>query len=125
MDAGGAGYQVVGMIALLIGLLFYLDFTIYGPGAVSYAPLERVAERRMLNEWGLTHNWREYETLAAVPDCKLLNRSGWLIIDGKILTVKIVDCAQLKHRQLMIDRDLLADVNIKNLEHLRGWIVLR
>lgn len=87
--------------------------------------LERVAERRVANDWGLTDDWREYEVLAAVPDCELLNRSGWVIAGGEVLTVIIVDCAQEKHRQPMIDNGLLADANMESLGHLKGWLVLR
>jgi len=100
--------------------------SIIGPGAVSYTPaLEVVAERRVLNDWGLTDDWSTFEVLAAVPDCRLLNRSGWLIAGGKVLTVKIVDCAQEKHRQAMVDNGLLADASMEELNHKAGWLVLR
>jgi len=87
--------------------------------------LEGVAQRRIANEWGLTGDWREYDVLVGATDCELLNRNGWLIAGGRVMTTIIVDCAQKKHRQGMIDNGLLADVNMMELAHKNGWLVLR
>lgn len=102
--------------------------TVIGPGALSFAgdgTLERVAERRIQNHWGLTGDWTAYDVLSAPSDCQLLDRDGLLIVEGKILTVKVVDCAQEKHRQQMIDNGLLADTNLPGLTHEKAWLVLR
>lgn len=107
-------------------LLLAVCLTIHGPGVISYTPiLERVAERRVLNEWGLSADWREYDILVAPADCGLLGRSGWLITSEGIQSALVVDCAQEKHRQPMIDNGLLVDANMENLTHLKGWLVLK
>lgn len=119
----------LGSISFGLSLSAYLldPFDVYGPGFISYADpgvLERVAERRIQAGWNLTGDWTAYDVLVAPSDCQLLDRDGWLIVDGEILTIKIVDCAQKKHRQEMIDNGLLADVNMIELAHKNGWLIL-
>lgn len=116
------------MIAALLGLLLASSVTIVGPGHLSYAgdgTLEAVAERRARNGWGVTGDWQAYDILAAPADCQLLDRSGWLIAGGRMMTVKIVDCENGNHRGDMAEKRLLADVNREELAHQRGWLVLR
>ena len=103
----------------------YLDFLIIGPGALSYAPLDEIAERRVKNDWGLTDNYKAYDVLVAPSDCRLLNRTGWLIVDGKILTIKVADCEQAEHQGQMKERGLLADTNKKELISKQGWLIIR
>lgn len=99
---------------------------VIGPGALSYTPvLETVASRRLANHWGLTGDIAGYDVLAAPADCGLLNKSGWLIIEGRILSVKVVDCENGNHAGMMDGRNLLADVNREELAHERAWLVLR
>ena len=100
--------------------------SISGPGAIGYSPiLEQVAERRIANEWGLSADWREYEVLVATPNCKQLGKSGWLIAGGRVLSARVVDCAQPKHRRAMEDNGLLVDASRRGLNHKAGWLVLR
>lgn len=63
--------------------------------------------------------------LAAPADCGLLDKSGWLVAGGKVLTVKIVDCESTAHAGMMDGRGLLADTNIEMLAHQKAWMVLR
>jgi hypothetical protein len=112
----------------LLSLFPVQDFDIVGPGFVSYADpgvLEAVAERRVTNGWGLSGDWEGYDVLAAPASCKLLNRSGWLVAGGKVLTVKIVDCEQKAHAGQMAERGLLLDVNRWGLRGEKGWLVLK
>lgn len=81
--------------------------------------LEGVAERRIV--WDSTfQDWPEYDVLIASPDCHLLGKSGWFIGERGILTVKVTDCAQPKHRAGMVG---WVDANVG--ERKRGWLVLR
>ena len=106
-----------------------LDFMIVGPGAIgcTYYPaaLERVAERRYTNGWGLDTDWRGYDVLVAPADCSLLGRDGWLITGGEVHTALVVDCSQGKHKEAMMERGLLADVNRPELSRQKAWLVLR
>lgn len=107
-------------------LLLATCLSIHGPGVISYTPiLERVAERRVINEWGLTADWRGFEVLVAPADCGLLGRSGWLIVGDRILRALVVDCEQKAHRGQMAARGLLADGSLEGLNHQAGWLVLR
>ena len=63
--------------------------------------------------------------LTAVEDCRLLNRSGWLIANGDVYTAIVIDCENRDHAGMMVARGLMADVNIESLGHLEGWLVLR
>lgn len=102
------------------------QIVILGPGALSYTPvLEAVASRRLANHWGLTGDIAGYDALAAPADCGLLDKSGWLVAGGKVLTVKIVDCENGEHAGTMDGRNLLADVNREELGHEKAWLVLR
>lgn len=101
--------------------------TIYA-GVISAADpgvLERVAARRIANEWGLSADWRGFDVLVAPADCGLLGRSGWLIANGDVYTAIAVDCEQRAHRGQMAERGLLADANVKGLNHMAAWLVLR
>lgn len=99
---------------------------IFGPGAISYsAILDNVAERRVLNEWGLSGDWQGYDVLVAPADCRLLGRSGWLIANGDVYTTIAVDCENGDHRGQMAERGLLADGSLEGLNHKRAWLVLR
>ena len=121
------------MTRIAIGLtlsaaLVIPDFDIRGPGYLSFANpgvLERVAERRLANGWGLETNWTGYEVLGATADCSLLGRGGWLIAGGEVVPILIVDCEADVHRGQMAERGLLADVSRLDLVHQKGWLVLR
>ncbi len=96
-------------------------------GALSPASpgvLERVANTRAIH-FEQVQNWRNYGTLVAVADCKLLGRDGWLITDKGIERVLVVDCEQNKHKGQMVARELLADVNRAGLGHEQGWLVIK
>ena len=101
------------------------DFTIIGPGALSAADpgvLERVAERRIRNGWGLDGPLTGL--LLATADCADLNKRGWLVAAGEVHRITIVDCEQAAHRGQMASRGLLADVSEPGLAHERGWVIL-
>jgi hypothetical protein len=108
---------------------FFLAATqIIGPGAISYAgpgTLERVAERRLKNGWGLTEDWRNYPALVAPADCALLGRSGWLVVEGTTTEVLAVDCEQAAHQGQMAARGIIADVSVEELARQQGWLVLK
>jgi hypothetical protein len=104
------------------------QYAILGPGAISYAGpgvLERVAERRVLNDWGLSGDWTGYTVLVAPANCALLGRDGWLITSGSILSALSVDCEQAAHAGQMDERGLLLDTNQKGLTHQEGWLILK
>lgn len=63
--------------------------------------------------------------LVAPSDCALLNRAGWLIVEGQKYSAIVVDCEQEKHRGQMKERGLLCDQNIKELTHKEGLLILR
>ncbi len=108
------------MIALLIGLLFYTDFAIYGPGAVSYAPLEMVVANR---GWEGTE---AFEVLVAPPNCQLLAKQGWLVTESGVYSAVVVDCADNPlHIKQFKDRRLLLDCNRKDLVYEWGWLIIR
>lgn len=109
-------------------LTAFEPFDVYGPAYLSYANpgvLERVAERRLQAGWNLTGDWTAYDVLLGVERCELLDRAGWLIVDGRVLTVKVVDCEADVHAGQMAARGLLADTNREELTHLKGWLVLK
>lgn len=107
------------MIALLFLSIFELH-VIYGPGAISYAPLEQVVTNR---GWQGTE---AFDVLLATPDCTHLARWAWLITeDGEILDALIVDCAHPDDKAEMIERGLLADCNRQELVHKKAWLILR
>lgn len=109
------------MIAIL---LLLPDFDIRGPAILAAADpgvLERVAQRRLNAGWGLSEPVDS--TLVAVPGCADLDRTGWLITNGEIYDIWVVDCAKLQHREAMIKNGLLADVNAP-LSHQVGWLIL-
>lgn len=125
------GYIAPALIELWLFIILALPvptFEIVGPGAISYAGegvLEAVAERRTRNGWGMTGDYTAYDVLVAPSDCKLLDRAGWLMVDGKILTVKVADCEANVHKGMMESRGLLADANLEELTHLEGWLFLK
>ena len=102
------------------------DFTIIGPGALSAADpgvLERVAERRIRNEWGLD-GLEAGAVLIAPASCDLLGKRGWLIAGGEVHRVQVVDCENGNHAGEMAERGILADVSEPGLAHERGWVIL-
>lgn len=117
------------MIFILTALLAVAEpFVIIGPGAISAADpgvLERVAERRVQANWGLSDDWTAYDVLTATADCRDLGKRGWLIANRNVYKAIVVDCAQEKHRQEMTENGLLLDANMESLNHLEGWLILR
>lgn len=116
------------MIALLLALVLTSQVVVIGPGHLSYAgegTLERVAERRLKNGWGVTQDWRAYTALVAPADCGLIGRSGWLVTGGNAMPALVVDCEQDAHSGQMAERGLLADTNREEMAHRRAWLVLR
>lgn len=86
--------------------------------------LERVAETRAVC-FGQVEDWRDYEVLTAVQDCRLVGETGWLIANGDVYTAIVIDCEADVHRGQMAERGLMADANMESLGHLKGWLVLR
>lgn len=84
--------------------------------------LERVAERRATYWQQIPDDWHEYGVLVALPDCKLLGKSGWLAIENEIKSALVVDCAQKQHAPVMIEERLI-DANLR--ERGEGLLVLR
>lgn len=105
------------MLILLLFLL--LPEQIYGPGYLSYAPLEQVVERR---GWEGTE---AFDVLLAPSDCNLLAKQGWLITESGIYTFVVVDCEAPEHQGQMDERRLLADVNDWDLVYEKAWFVIR
>lgn len=113
-------------VCFLSLLLILEQFTIIGPAHLSYAGnLERVAERRVQAGWGVSDGWQDYQVLVGSVDCAHLGRAGWLVTSGSVLSAVVVDCAQKKHRQAMIDGRLLGDVNRREIVHREGWLILK
>lgn len=113
------------ILSLLLSLI--LDYRIIGPGTISYAGpgvLESVEIRRAANRWGL-QEVSGYEILIAPANCNLLGREGWLIVEGKIYPVIVVDCEADIHAGMMKDRGLLVDINKEYLAHKTGWAILK
>ena len=107
------------MIVFLIGLLFYTDFAIYGPGAVSYAPLEMVVSNR---GWEGTE---AFEVLVAPADCRLLARQGWLVTESGTYSALVVDCESPEDEGDLKRQGLLLDANRLDLLSEEGWLILR
>lgn len=116
------------MIVLVI-LALTSELIILGPGVLSKADvdvLERVAERRILNNWGLEQiDINDYDVLLAPSDCGLLGRDGYLISNQQIFSALIVDCEARHHKGQMRQRGLLADVNRLELVHQKGYVIVR
>lgn len=106
------------MISLLIILLLFTQERIYF-GALSYAPLEQVVSNR---GWQGTE---AFDILLATENCNDLGRWVWVIVDGQVLRGVIVDCSRPEHRQQMIDRDLVADTNKRELVSEWAWVIVR
>jgi hypothetical protein len=112
------------MAALILSAALVL-----GPGVLSPADagvLERVAERRSTNGWGLAPgtDWRVYDVLVAPADCEHLGRTGWLITRRARYRALVVDCESGEHAGQMRARGLLADVNRAELGHQMAVLVL-
>lgn len=107
------------MISLLVGLLLLLPTERIYYGALSYAPLERVVERR---QWQGTE---KFDLLLATENCNDLARWVWVIVDGQVLDGLIVDCEAPEHRGQMAERGLVADTNLRGLIHKRAWVIVR
>jgi hypothetical protein len=112
--------------ALLV-LCLASNVVVIGPGALSKANpgvLERVAETRLHYGYGLyDENPHLYDALVAPPACNLLGYDGWLVTNGEMLRVLVVDCGGPDNK--MIENGLLADINKPHLVHKQGWMVLR
>ena len=80
--------------------------------------LEGVAERRAVL-FQQVEDWRDYEVLAAVQDCRLVGETGWLIANGNVQSAIVVDCSQPEHSMNVI----MADVSEGEIG--RGWLVLK
>lgn len=100
-------------------LNLFEPYQIHGPGAVSYAPLEQVVERR---GWEGTE---AFEVLVAPSDCSLLGRWAWLVTESGVYSALVVDCESPEHAGQMADRGLLVDCNRSELVHEQGWLVVR
>ncbi len=107
------------MIAILISFLFYADFAIYGPGAISYAPLEIVVANR---GWEGTE---AFEVLVAPADCNILAKQGWLITESGVREALVVDCESPEDAGDLKRRGLLLDANRLDLLSEEGWLILR
>lgn len=109
------------MISLLIGLLLLLPQPelIIGPGAISYAPLERVVQNK---GWLGTE---DFDVLSAPANCNLMARQGWLITSRGVFSTVIVDCQADEHKGQMEARGLLVDTNREDLVGTRGWLIIR
>lgn len=108
---------------ILLLLSLFDDYQIIGPGALSYAPLEQVAERR--TTWGLPADYQQYDVLVAPSNCNLLNKTGWLIAESGIYSFMVVDCEQAKHQGQMAAFGLLADTNRWDIVHEQAWLVFK
>ena len=97
--------------------MFELYLILSGTFAPSNA-LDDVARVRSAN-FGQVQHWRDYDTLVAVEDCRLLGRSGWLITDEMTHSAIVVDCKQRKHDM----NGIMADVSLDSVGS--GWLVLR
>jgi len=95
------------------------DYQVYGPGALSYAPLEIVVENR---GWEGTE---EFDMLVAPSDCNLLARQGWVITKEKIFNVVVVDCEAPEHKGQLEERGLLLDQNLKEMTSKKAWLIIR
>lgn len=115
------------MIAFALSLLLTSSTVILGPAAISEASpgvLEQVAETRIRYGYGLgAEDLSVYDALVAPPQCELLGHRGWLVADGQVLAVLVVDCGGPGNK--MLENGLLADVNRPELVHKEGWLVLK
>lgn len=115
------------MLLSILSFILTTQLIILGPGILSPADnnvLETVAQRRLSNGWMLTKNPDDYDVLIALDDCSLLNESGWILVDG-VHTALVVDCEAGHHKGIMKNRGILADVNLEELGHKRGWVILK
>lgn len=104
---------------LILSSVTFEPYQIHGPGAISYAPLEQVVERR---GWQGTE---AFDVLVAPDDCRLLARWAWLVTESGIYSALVVDCESPEHAGQMTERGLLVDCNRRELVHERGWLVVR
>jgi len=106
-------------------MLSKLFFIIILTGTLSKANpgvLEKVAERRVQNEWGLTEITQD--TLIAVEDCNLLGYEAIVKVDGKEHKSQIVDC-EASHHNHMKERGLVADINNPDLVHKEAEVIIK
>lgn len=116
------------MLALILASILSAKVVVLGPGVLAPADpgvLEDVAARRAHYGWQLEEDHAEYDVLAAPSDCRHLGKTGWLWVWGRRYTVVVVDCEAGHHRGQMDRRGILADVNVAELGHKRGWLVLK
>lgn len=103
-----------------------MDSYFYGYGPMGYtATLEEVAERRYLNEWGVSVDPRDFDVLLGVQDCAALGQEGWLIAGGNIYSALVVDCEGQNHRGEMDQHGLFADISQSALSHRCGYLILQ
>lgn len=111
----------------LILSIFYPQVEVIGPGVMSTANegvLERVAERRIKNGWGLAAIDLSDYVLIAPDDCELLGRAGWVLTkDGKFIKALVVDCEADVHNGTMEKHGLLMDTNRAKFNHQVGWLI--
>lgn len=125
------GYQSAGTIVIiLMGLVLWLSsYSVIGPAYLSYAEpgvLERVAEKRIRLGWGLERlDMSRYDALVATEDCLFIGREGWLLTELSTDRVLVVDCQNRDEQPRMSDVNLLADINVKDLVHEKGVLLLR
>jgi hypothetical protein len=101
---------------------------VLGPGVLAAADplvLERVELNRLAHGWGLYQLCPAGAARIGVADCSLLGSQGLLLVDGAgPVPACVVDCEARRHAGQMAARGLVADVNLKALDHRRAWVVL-
>ena len=105
------------MSRLWIPNLFELYLILVGTLAPSNV-LDDVARVRAAN-FGQVQRWRDYDTLVAVEDCRLLGRTGWLITSEMTRSAIVVDCKRRGDDM----HGIMADTTLDSVES--GWLVLR
>lgn len=101
---------------------------VLGPGVLAATDpgvLERVELNRLAHGWGLYQLCPAGTARIGVADCSLLGSQGLLLVDGiGSIPACVVDCEAHRHAGQMAARGLVADVNLKALDHRRAWVVL-
>lgn len=86
--------------------------------------LEDVAHRRMHYGWMEQDDITGYQALLATPSCDHVGKRGRLIVGNRAYSALVVDCAQPEHRGAMVANGLLADVNVPELVHQKGVLII-
>jgi len=115
-------------MALVLTLTTVITPVVLGPGALAAADplvLERVELNRLDHDWGLHQLCPAGAARIGVADCSLLGSRGLLLVEGVgSVPACVVDCEARRHAGQMAARGLVADVNLKALDHRRAWVVL-